>query len=915
MKKKKVLFVSEASYLSTGYATYSREVLKRLNDKEKYELAEFSIYGGHADPRRSTIPWKNYPNLPVNDKDRERYNSNGINQFGAWRFERVCLDFKPDVVLTIRDFWMDSFIRTSPFRRIFNWCFPANTPVNTGFGNSIPIQDVKIGDTVVSHKGVLRQVTNTSSHLHVGSMCSIQAEGMPEPVTCTSDHKILVIKKTKRVWNTDNKRYLSIIDSINIKNQQFIPASELEVGDYLMLPISNCGNGLDLTDEDLWIIGIFLADGCATEHGRVVFGLHKEEIETLNRIKCYFSSNEVVKKFGIKSPDGELIDTSDNGINWRINSVKLQELFFKFYDDNGDKKLLQNFENLSQKQILPLLQGYFEGDGCITRTNHNNLSIEMFSKSKILAKQIAELFWKINIPARLNYRKPRKNSKGGYSVRANGNICIDILSKEKVSDISKSAIRSKKTFNRVIIKDNYLLMPIYNIHKYEDELLVYDIEVDEDHSFVTNCAVHNCWMPTVDAEGQSEEWLNVFSSADGILTYSEWAGKELLDKAGLSINYLGHAPPSASPEFKPVLNRAALKQAAGIDPSHRIVGTVMRNQRRKLYPDLFAAFGEYLRRTGDKTTYLYCHTGYPDNGWDFPKFLIKEEITSRVYFTYSCPCGYVAPTKFSDVVQQCPNCKAFSFTTTNVNNGLSVDKLANVYQLFDLYVQYANSEGFGIPQVEAAACGVPIACVDYSAMKDVVKFLDAYPIKVKALYNELETGCDRAIPDNDSFIEILTHFFSLPEEMRNVKGYKTRQLFEKNYNWDVTASQWEKFIDGCEFTDWNIPPAIKHIPEKHSEFANNKEFVNFILPFGNTENNLIGTYDYLSMLRDINFGMTKSSPCAFFTSEQSAFGREGYRPLDHDTVVNSIKVKLNENNFWERVRVGNINLGNEEWLQ
>ena len=45
MNKKKVLFVSEASYLNTGYATYSREVLKRLHATGKYELAEFSTYG------------------------------------------------------------------------------------------------------------------------------------------------------------------------------------------------------------------------------------------------------------------------------------------------------------------------------------------------------------------------------------------------------------------------------------------------------------------------------------------------------------------------------------------------------------------------------------------------------------------------------------------------------------------------------------------------------------------------------------------------------------------------------------------------------------------------------------------------------------------------------------------------------
>ena len=122
MRKKRVLFLTEAAYLNTGYATYSKNVLNHMRDTGKYELAELSVYGSSEDPRRNLIPWKNYPNLPDSttpDNERDIYNSNPANVFGAWRFERTCLDFKPDVVLTIRDFWMDSFVYNSPFRRIF----------------------------------------------------------------------------------------------------------------------------------------------------------------------------------------------------------------------------------------------------------------------------------------------------------------------------------------------------------------------------------------------------------------------------------------------------------------------------------------------------------------------------------------------------------------------------------------------------------------------------------------------------------------------------------------------------------------------------------------------------------------------------------------------------------------------------
>ena len=56
-RKKKILLCNEASFLNTGYATYGRELMKRLYASNKYELAEFSTYASHQDERFSHIPW------------------------------------------------------------------------------------------------------------------------------------------------------------------------------------------------------------------------------------------------------------------------------------------------------------------------------------------------------------------------------------------------------------------------------------------------------------------------------------------------------------------------------------------------------------------------------------------------------------------------------------------------------------------------------------------------------------------------------------------------------------------------------------------------------------------------------------------------------------------------------------------
>ena len=63
-RKKRILLCCEATYLNTGYATYGREVMRRLFNTGKYDLAEFASYGDDTDPRVKEIPWGFYGNLP-----------------------------------------------------------------------------------------------------------------------------------------------------------------------------------------------------------------------------------------------------------------------------------------------------------------------------------------------------------------------------------------------------------------------------------------------------------------------------------------------------------------------------------------------------------------------------------------------------------------------------------------------------------------------------------------------------------------------------------------------------------------------------------------------------------------------------------------------------------------------------------
>ena len=152
---------------------------------------------------------------------------------------------------------------------------------------------------------------------------------------------------------------------------------------------------------------------------------------------------------------------------------------------------------------------------------------------------------------------------------------------------------------------------------------------------------HWAIMPTVDSSPQEDKWISSFLEADGVFTYSDWAIDVLNKQSDNRIKIQQPAYPGVDLNiFKPVKDKRQHRIEHGCDPDAFIIGTVMRNQKRKLYPDLFAAFRQFLNQAPPelaKKTFLYVHTSYPDYaGWDIPGLLKEFELGSKVIFTYIC---------------------------------------------------------------------------------------------------------------------------------------------------------------------------------------------------------------------------------------------------------------------------------------
>ena len=423
---------------------------------------------------------------------------------------------------------------------------------------------------------------------------------------------------------------------------------------------------------------------------------------------------------------------------------------------------------------------------------------------------------------------------------------------------------------------------------------------------------HWVLMPTIDSAPQQQLWMDTYLSADAVFTYSDWGANVLKEQSSNHINYIDTASPGVDLNTFRIKDTQQCKASLGIDQNSVIIGSVMRNQKRKLIPRLCGGFrkllDEYEKSNSfiGKNLYLYLHTSWPDAGWDLPEVLKENRLSNRVLFTYVCKsCNDVSSQVFSGPSIVCPKCLNKTKVFPSVSSGISTDQLSTIYNTFNLYVQYAICEGFGMPQVEAAACGVPVATVNYSAMCDIINKLKAYPIKVDAEFKELETRAIRVYPDNDDLIQIIKKVLNLPKNIVDKKRKKIRELTEKFYDWDIIAQKWEKYLDSLVdsryHSDWSQIKQLESL-----------EKVTDIEPSQNIEQMLLMCHKGLGDIEKIS----SSRMLHFLNDIDNGFQLQGLqtKAIDVNTIIDQINTYVRNNNELKFAIDNNVQF-NDDFIQ
>jgi glycosyltransferase involved in cell wall biosynthesis len=202
------------------------------------------------------------------------------------------------------------------------------------------------------------------------------------------------------------------------------------------------------------------------------------------------------------------------------------------------------------------------------------------------------------------------------------------------------------------------------------------------------------WFP-VDSEPIPPLVLEKVSKAWHRIVWTDSAKREM-DKAGLDYDYI---PYGVDTELFQPGDKKQAREIAHMPQNKFIVGMVAMNKGyppRKAFYQNIEAFKMLHDKHPDTMLYLHTLDGTRPNGEniDLKGFCLSLGLKENDDFVFADQYSYVL--------------------------GYPEDAMVTLYNCFDVHLLVSMGEGFGMPQVEAQACGVPVICGDWTAMPELM---------------------------------------------------------------------------------------------------------------------------------------------------------------------------------------------------
>lgn len=357
-------------------------------------------------------------------------------------------------------------------------CFVAGTLVHTNNG-FVPIEDVKAGDSVLTHTNSYRRILKVGRR-HDAPLMKVRGMCFKD-ITCTPNHPFYVRKRYK-VWDNPIRKY-----DRKFTAPEWVKAKDLTRDHYIGYAINQKSElpkwgGITaykwkskverlsafFENGDFWyLMGRYVGDGwkktSATGSGIVICCSERNKDSLLNALESIgwhytISEERTATRFIISS--NELYHFVDR-YGYKAHG--------KFIDEET--------MNLPADLLRSFVKGYVDSDGCFSENEYKAASVSeglMYGMQQCISKAY-------KCPVRMYWckRKPTTMIEGR------------VVNQHDSYGIVWHSERRKQ--DKAFYEDGYVWFPVKGIVALEERGTVYNMEVENDNSYTANGAiVHNC---------------------------------------------------------------------------------------------------------------------------------------------------------------------------------------------------------------------------------------------------------------------------------------------------------------------------------------------------------------------------------------------------------------------------------------
>lgn len=281
------------------------------------------------------------------------------------------------------------------------------------------------------------------------------------------------------------------------------------------------------------------------------------------------------------------------------------------------------------------------------------------------------------------------------------------------------------------------------------------------------------WLP-IDHDPVPQAVLRALEGAHLPLTYAKW-GRDLLTDAGVPNHYIPHGVETDI--YKILADRDRVNQCKremlGIDDAHLTV-MVAANKGfpdRKAFQVQLRAWAKFAETRPKARLYIHTEPSTQYGGIDFAALIGALNINGKVLF----------PNRYKNFL------------------GYPQEYLSLLYNMADVFLGASMSEGFGIPIIEAQACGTPVVVTDFSAMPELVRW--GVAVKPRDMvWTPMNSW--QAWPDHEGITAALVRYYT--EWMDTGRGTDAawvrqsefaQKAIHDEYDWDaIVRDQWTPLV-------------------------------------------------------------------------------------------------------------------------